>query len=60
MNNILFYLTSTEVRVMKGKVAVIIVIMFIVVFLAFAWFLLQHVIAEYELERPTSIINGLH
>lgn len=45
---------------MKGKVAVIIVIMFIVVFLAFAWFLLQHVIAEYELERPTSIINGLH
>lgn len=45
---------------MKGKVAAIIVIMFTVVFLVFAWFLLQHVIAEYELERPTSIINGLH
>lgn len=45
---------------MKGKLAVIIIIMFTIVTLAISWFWVQHIIAEYELERRTSIINGLH
>lgn len=45
---------------MKGKVAVIIIIAFTVIVLVIAWFWVQHLIVEYDLERPTSIINGLH
>lgn len=45
---------------MKGKIAVLILIIFTIVFLTIAWFGIQHVIKEYDLERPTSIINGLH
>ena len=45
---------------MKGKITVLFLIIFTVAFLVFGWFLLQHIIAEYNLDAPDSIINGLH
>lgn len=45
---------------MKGKIAVIIILIFTIVVLAIAWFWIRDIIVDYDLERPTSIINGLH
>ena len=45
---------------MKGKIIVIIMITFTVIVLAIGWFWIQHIIEEYDLERPASVINGLH
>lgn len=55
--------TSKEVFLMGGKVAVITVIVVIIIALIFTWLYLQHVIEEYDLERAmndaTSIVQTL-
>lgn len=45
---------------MRGKTVVVVMIFFTIIVLAIGWFWLQDIMVEYELERPTNIINGLY
>ncbi|MDO6449444.1 hypothetical protein [Oceanobacillus profundus] len=45
---------------MKGKTIVFVIIIFTIVVLAIGWIWILDIMAEYDLERPNSIINGLH
>ncbi|MFD1848932.1 hypothetical protein [Oceanobacillus bengalensis] len=45
---------------MKGKIVVLILIIFTIVVLAIGWFLTQDIMEKFDLEPSTSIFNGLH